>query len=250
MKYCRFKQNNKIFSGILKNNIIFKINGSFFTEFEVTEEKFCIDDVELLTPIIPKKIVGVGKNYAAHAAELNSEVPSVPCLFLKPVTAILHHEGYIVKPKFVTRLDYEGELAVVIKKTCKNISQEEAKDYILGYTCLNDVTARDIQQSDGQWIRAKGMDTFAPFGPIISDEVNPLNLNIETRLNDKIKQKSNTNTMIFNVYNLVSFISENFTLEAGDLIATGTPEGIGPMISGDNVCVTIEGIGTLKNYVK
>ncbi len=250
MKYCRFKVNDKIFYGAVYNNDVTKIDGDIFSEYTLTDDKYNINELELLTPVLPKKIVAVGKNYAAHAEELDGVVPDEPCLFLMPTTAILPPNGYIVKPDFVTRMDYEGELAIVIKKTCKNVSKEEAKDYVLGYTCLNDVTARDIQQRDGQWTRGKGMDTFAPFGPIITDEVDPSNLAIETKVNNEVKQKSNTNMMMYDVYSIISFISKSFTLEPGDVIATGTPEGIGPMDSGDEVVVTIEGIGSLINFVK
>lgn len=250
MKVCRFIKNGNIHFGIVEDDIIRVVNGDIFNKFILTDEKYSLTEIKLLTPIDPSKIVAVGKNYVEHAKEFGSEVPSEPCLFIKPNSAILEPFGNIIYPSFVKRLDFEGELAIVIKKKCKNISREEANDYIFGYTILNDVTARDIQENDGQWTRAKSMDTFAPFGPFIETELNPNNLDIETRLNDDIKQKSNTSNFVFDAFEIISYISKNMTLEEGDIVTTGTPEGVGPMEIGDKIEVSIENIGTLVNYVR
>jgi 2-keto-4-pentenoate hydratase/2-oxohepta-3-ene-1,7-dioic acid hydratase in catechol pathway len=207
-----------------------------------------LQDVELLAPCQPSKIVCVGLNYTEHARELKMELPAEPVLFLKPPSAILGPGGQIVYPPSSRQVDYEGELAVVVGKRCKNISAEEAEKYILGYTCFNDVTARDLQRKDVQWTRAKSFDTFAPFGPWIA-KIDPSNANIETRVNGAVKQKSNTSDLIFDISRLVEFISHVMTLEPGDLIATGTPPGVGPLQKGDVVEVEIEEIGVLRNSV-
>ena len=207
-----------------------------------------LQDVELLAPCQPSKIVCVGLNYTEHARELKMELPAEPVLFLKPPSAILGPGGQIVYPPSSRQVDYEGELAAVIGKRCKSIRAEDAEKYILGYTCFNDVTARDLQRKDVQWTRAKSFDTFAPFGPWIA-KIDPSNANIETRVNGAVKQKSNTSDLIFDISRLVEFISQVMTLEPGDLIATGTPPGVGPLQKGDVVEVEIEGIGILRNSV-
>lgn len=200
-------------------------------------------------PDSPKKIVLVGLNYKKHAQELGMEIPSEPILFLKPPSALIESGEDIIYPKGIERIDYEAELALIIKKKAKDIHEDEVKDYILGYTCLNDVTARNLQKKDGQWTRAKSFDTFCPVGPCVETNLNPNSLKIQTLVNGEIKQNSNTADFIFSVQYLVSFISKVMTLEAGDIISTGTPEGVGPMQRGDRVEVIIEGIGSLKNNV-
>ncbi len=207
-----------------------------------------LDEVFLLPPCQPTKIVCVGLNYTKHAEELKMPLPEEPILFLKPPSSILDPDGHIVYPASSSQVDYEGELAVVIGKRCKNIQAEEAEKYILGYTCFNDVTARDVQRKDGQWTRAKSFDTFAPFGPWIA-KIDPSDADIQTRVNGKVVQKSNTSDLIFDVPRLVQFISGVMTLEPGDVIATGTPPGVGPLQRGDAVEVEIEGIGVLRNFV-
>lgn len=207
-----------------------------------------MEDVELLAPCCPSKIVCVGLNYVEHAKELNMKLPEEPILFLKPPSAVIGPEAQIVVPEFSQRVDYEGELGVVIGKRCKAIAADEAKKYILGYTCFNDVTARDLQQKDGQWTRAKSFDTFAPFGPWIGC-IDPGDADIKTRVNGQVKQSSNTSDLIFGVPSLIEFISSVVTLEPGDVIATGTPPGVGRLEKGDVVEVEIEGIGVLKNQV-
>ncbi|WP_048055496.1 fumarylacetoacetate hydrolase family protein [Methanotorris igneus] len=199
--------------------------------------------------IKPTKIICVGLNYIDHAKELNMEIPEEPIIFMKPPSSIIYHEDTIIRPKISKRVDYEVELAVVIGKKGKNIKKNEADNYILGYTILNDVTARDLQAKDGQWTRAKSFDTFCPIGPRIVKDIDPMNLNIECRVNGEIKQKSNTKNMIFDVYELIEFVSSIMTLYPGDIISTGTPPGVGELKKGDVVECEIEGIGVLRNYV-
>lgn len=197
----------------------------------------------------PTKIVCVGLNYLDHAKEMKEKIPSSPILFLKPPSALIFHNDKILYPPQTKELHYEGELAVVIKTRAKNISEAEAPKHILGLTCANDVTARDLQRSDGQWSRAKGFDTFCPVGPTIVPGISPDNLAIKSYLNGELKQSSNTANMIFNVNYLVSFISQVMTLEPEDIILTGTPPGVGPMKIGDEVKIEIEGLGSLSNKV-
>ena len=211
-------------------------------------ETFPLEDVTLLPPCLPSKIVCVGLNYVQHAQELKMPLPEEPILFLKPPSAILPPGGQIVYPPSSHQMDYEGELGVVIGKRCRDVTAEEAESYILGYTCFNDVTARDLQRKDGQWTRAKSFDTFAPFGPGIS-RIDPSHARITTRVNGRTVQDSNTSDLIFSVAQLVHFISSVMTLEQGDVIATGTPPGVGPLQRGDRVEVEIEGIGALQNSV-
>ncbi len=208
-----------------------------------------LNTLTVLAPCAPSKIVAVGLNYRTHAAEVRMELPQEPILFLKPSTAVIGPEENIIYPAMAKRVDYEGELGVVIGEQCQAVSVEQAPEYILGYTCVNDVTARDLQKKDGQWTRAKCFDTFAPLGPFIETALDPSDMLIETFLNAEKKQSASTRDLIFPVPYLVSFISRVMTLLPGDVIATGTPEGIGPMQAGDVVEVQIEGIGTLRNTV-
>jgi 2-keto-4-pentenoate hydratase/2-oxohepta-3-ene-1,7-dioic acid hydratase in catechol pathway len=211
--------------------------------------RFPLGEVRLLAPCTPSKIIGVGRNYADHAAELGNELPKEPLLFLKAPSALNDPDGDIVYPPQSARVDYEGELAVVIGRRCRDVPKAGAADVILGYTVCNDVTARDLQQTDGQWARAKGFDTFAPLGPCIVTDLDPASLHVRTRLNGVVRQDCPTSKLIFDVPTLVEYISAAFTLEPGDVIATGTPSGIGPMQPGDVVTVEIEGIGALTNRV-
>jgi len=197
----------------------------------------------------PTKIIAIGLNYLDHAKELNMNIPEYPLIFMKPPTAVIGDGEIIIYPPQTQELHYEGELGIVIGKKARNVSIEEAKDYIAGYTCANDVTARDLQRMDGQWTRSKSFDTFCPLGPRIVKDVDPTNLAIATRVNGVTKQSSNTNQMIFNAYRLVSFISAIMTLLPGDVISTGTPPGVGELQVGDVVEVELEGIGTLRNTV-
>ena len=206
----------------------------------------------LLPPVVPSKIVCIGRNYREHAAELGNEIPAEPLLFLKAPSALLAPGGVIRIPALSQRVDFEGEIAIVIGKRCSHLgADEDVSQYIRGYTVVNDVTARDLQKKDGQWSRAKGFDTFCPVGPIVSDEVNPSSgLNVVTRLNGVERQSGNTRDFIFSIDRLLRYISAAMTLFPGDLIPTGTPAGVAPMQPGDLVEVTVEGIGTLANPVQ
>jgi len=225
--------------------------GSYSEEHGIVSggEVLALEDVELLAPSQPSKIVCVGLNYTEHAKELKMQLPSEPVLFLKPPSAVLAPGKEIVYPQSSQQLDFEGELGVVIGKRCKSVPAADADGYILGYTCFNDVTARDLQNKDGQWTRSKSFDTFAPFGPWIA-KIDPSNVDIQTRVNGVVRQRSNTSDLIFGIPDLLEFISAIMTLEPGDVIATGTPPGVGPMSRGDRVEVEIEGIGVLENIVK
>jgi len=198
----------------------------------------------------PTKVVLVGLNYKDHAKELKMRLPEEPILFLKPPTSLIGHDDSIIYPAQSERVDYEAELAVVMKDTCKDLEPDEVMDYVEGFTCLNDVTARDLQRKDVQWTRAKSFDTFCPVGPEIVRDIEPNNVKIQSYLNGELRQDSNTSNFIFSVEELVSFVSKVMTLQKGDIIATGTPSGIGAMQRGDTVEIKIEGIGTLRNYVR
>jgi 2-keto-4-pentenoate hydratase/2-oxohepta-3-ene-1,7-dioic acid hydratase in catechol pathway len=213
------------------------------------ERAFGFDEIKLLPPVRPSKIVCVGLNYIDHAEELGMAVPEEPVIFLKPVSSLIGPYDRIIHPLASERVDFEGELAVVIGKEARRVYPLDAKEYILGYSCFNDVTARDLQKKDGQWTRSKSYDTFAPLGPCIETDIGPEDLEIKTLLNGKIRQFSRTSNLIFSIEELVSFISGVMTLFPGDVIATGTPGGIGPMRIGDKVVVKIEGVGELENSV-
>lgn len=249
MKIVRFTADSKVKYGILKGESIQAIEGRPFRNIKLMAGHYRLSQVKLLSPVTPSKIVAVGLNYRGHAAEVNAPLPDEPLIFLKPATAVIGTEARIVYPPSSSRVDYEGELAVVLRKTAWQVSIEDALDYVLGYTCFNDVTARDLQNRDGQWTRAKGFNTFAAIGPCIETELDPGNVVLETYLNGELKQRGNTNDLIFAVPRLLSFISNVMTLLPGDIIATGTPSGIGPMSAGDTVEVKIAPIGTLRNYV-
>lgn len=197
----------------------------------------------------PGKIIGVGRNYREHAKELDNAVPTEPLLFLKPSTALIAPGAPIVRPRGWERVDFEGELGVVIGKTCRRATVGDALSFVAGYTIVNDVTVRDLQKKDGQWTRAKGFDTFCPCGPFLVDDVDPVNLRIVTRVDGVVKQDAPTSDMIFDVATIIAVASRVMTLEPGDLIATGTPSGVGPIVPGNVVTVEIAGIGTLENPV-
>lgn len=250
MKIFRFKLTDKISYGVLKGEYVYPLRGSVFGNFEVDEVGVPISAVGLLPPAMPSKIVAVGVNYKDHAREMRRILPEEPLIFLKPPSAVVGPGDIIVYPKMAKRVDYEGELAVVMKKTARQLGDEVPVDeYILGYTCFNDVTARDLQEKDGQFTRAKSFDTFAAVGPCIATGVDPSRVKIKTFLNGKLKQSGNTKNLIFAVPFLVRYISNIMTLLPGDIITTGTPAGVGPMSPGDRVDVQIEGIGTLSNTV-
>jgi 2-keto-4-pentenoate hydratase/2-oxohepta-3-ene-1,7-dioic acid hydratase in catechol pathway len=219
-------------------------------DIKLTGIRFPLTDIRLLAPILPSKVVCVGKNYADHAREMGGEPPEEPVIFLKPSTAVSGPRDPILRPaRLSDRVDYEGELAVVIGRLCQQVTADRVAECIFGYTCGNDVTARDLQARDGQWTRAKGFDTFCPIGPWIETDADPGDLQITTRLNGEIKQNSRTSLLIHDVQSLVMFVSQVMTLLPGDVLLTGTPAGVGPMDKGDEVSVTIEGIGTLSNPV-
>lgn len=249
MKLLRYSYNDKIQNGILEKDIIKRIKGDFFSGFQITEDEINLNSVKLLSPTMPSKIVAVGLNYVDHAKELKMEIPKNPIIFIKPTSTVIGPEDPIIYPECSTQVDYEVELGIVIGKRAKNIEKNEAEEYILGYTVFNDVTARDLQRNDKQWTRAKSFDTFAPIGPLIETSIDPFDLPISLKLNGNTRQNSSTKNMIFNCYELVEFISGIMPLEPGDVIATGTPPGVGPMNRGDVVEAKIEGIGVLKNYV-
>ena len=209
-----------------------------------------LSEVKLLAPVIPRsKVVCIGKNYADHAAEMNSEVPSEPVIFIKPNTSVIGPNETIVWPKMSQRVDHEAELAIVIGRICKEVPAEKAKDVIYGYTLANDVTARDLQKKDGQWTRAKGFDTFCPLGPWIETEFVPGNQKITATLDGQIKQSSLLSEMIFKIPQIIEFVTNVMTLLPGDVILTGTPAGISPMSAGSTISISIDGLGTLTNKV-
>ena len=221
-----------------------------YAGLDLTGRKIPLADVRLLAPVIPRsKVVGVGRNYARHAAELGHEVPAEPLVFLKPNTSVIGPGEPIFHPTQSDNVHFEGELAVVIGRICRDVSVEDAPKVIFGYTIANDVTARDLQEKDGQWARAKGFDTFCPLGPWIETKLDPAGLRITTTLNGDVKQDGRTSDMVFGVADLIAHVSSFMTLLPGDVLLTGTPEGVGPMRPGDEVSITVEGLGTLTNSV-
>ena len=259
MKIVRFSAEGKTKYGVLENQVIKGYRGSPFANpdtgrvyFTADSSKYKVSEVKLLAPCQPSKIVCLGLNYHKHIEELGFKSPENPLLFLKPPSSIINPEEYVVRPNLPVkgRVDYEGEVGVVIGKKAKDVPEEKAKDFILGYTCVNDVSARYAQEKDGQWTRGKGFDTFCPIGPCIGDLPDPNKVKIETLINGQIRQNSDTSYLIFKIPYLIAFISGVMTLMPGDVIATGTPEGIGQMNPGDTVEIRIEGVGVLKHYVK
>ena len=249
MRLVRFQANGGPAYGILNNDEIVELDREGYASLTSRRAVHRASEVRLLAPCVPTKVVAVGLNYRDHARELGMAVPENPVLFLKPPTAVIGPGDNIIYPAMSRQVDYEGELGIVIRDRVRHISPAESRQHILGYTCANDVTARDLQKQDGQWTRAKGFDTFCPVGPWIETDLDPGDLLIETYLNGESRQSSRTSQFVFGVDRLVSFISQVMTLDPGDLIITGTPAGIGPMKAGDEVEVRIEGIGSLKNRV-
>lgn len=249
MKLVRFADNKQIKWGALKGEVISIIDGDIFGDYSLSGDIVLLKSVQLLAPCTPSKAVCIGLNYHDHAREMNLPLPSHPLMFLKPPSALCNPGGNIEYPAITQDLHYEAELAVVIKKQAKKVSPENANEYILGYTCANDVTARDLQKSDGQWTRGKSFDTFMPIGPCVETELNPHNIDIKLYLNKELKQSSNTNNLIFKVPELIAFVTEVMTLYPGDVILTGTPSGVGPMQAGDLVSVELAGIGKLENRI-
>jgi len=265
MKYCRFELNGQSYCGLIEavagveqiTRLLLKPPEEADGDIEDLPSKrmdhLAFAEARLLAPVRPSKIVCVGRNYREHAAELGNEVPTEPLIFFKPPSSLLAPGDEIRRPKLSQRVDFEGELGVVIGKKCyKARADEDVRPYILGYTCLNDVTARDLQNKDGQWTRAKGFDTFCPVGPLVTDEINPwagAGIGIETRVNGEVRQQGNTRDFIFSLGVVIRYITQAMTLVPGDLIATGTPKGVGPVIAGDKIEISVEGVGTLRNPV-
>lgn len=250
MKFVRFQSEDRPVYGRVEENRVFQIEGDIFSDYRVVDKTLDLAEVKILPPCLPSKIMAIGLNYRTHAEELGMALPEVPLLFLKPPSAVIGHQDRIVCPDMSCRVDYEGELGAVIGRTCRFVTEAEALEYVLGYTCVNDVTARDLQKKDVQFTRAKSFDTFAPVGPFIETDLDPDNVTIETFLNGEKRQSGTTRDLVFPVRALVSFLSKIMTLCPGDVIATGTPKGVGPMAPGDTVEVKIDGIGTLLNRVK
>jgi 2-keto-4-pentenoate hydratase/2-oxohepta-3-ene-1,7-dioic acid hydratase in catechol pathway len=263
MKYCRF-----YLDGSAPYGLVEKVAGTeAITRILLTAPEEGDGDLEdlpskrmehlplhaaqLLAPVRPSKIVCIGRNYREHASELGHEVPTEPLLFLKPPSSLLAPGENIRRPKISERTDYEGELGLVIGRTCYKVAAgEDVRPYILGYTCVNDFTARDLQNKDDQWSRAKGFDTFCPVGPVVSDEIDPwAGVGVQTTVNGELRQDGNTRDFIFPLDVIIRHIAEVMTLHPGDLIATGTPKGVGPVVAGDLIEISVEGVGTLKNTV-
>jgi len=268
MKYCRFNLNGSTHYGLVEpvagQDAITRLllqppqhsDGDIEGLPSRRMDRIPFAEASLLPPVQPTKIVCVGRNYREHAAELGNEVPTEPLLFFKPPSSLLPSGGTILRPKISARTDFEGELGVVIARRCHQLADsEDVRPYILGYTCVNDFTARDLQKKDSQWVRGKGFDTFCPVGPVVTvvtddDDIDPwAGIQIETRVNGEVRQSGNTRDFILPLDVVIRYISQIMTLEPGDLIATGTPEGVGPVVAGDVVEISIEGIGQLRNPV-
>ncbi|MCL6610932.1 MAG: fumarylacetoacetate hydrolase family protein [Peptococcaceae bacterium] len=249
LKMGRFDLGGEIFYGLVDGSRVSRVEDPFRSPVP-SGRTYGLEELKVLAPCEPGKAVCVGLNYRDHALELGLEPPEEPVIFLKPASALAGPGDFIEYPDMSRRVDYEAELAIVIGARCKNVPAGDAPEYILGYTCANDVTARDLQAKDGQWTRSKSFDTFLPLGPYIITGINPDRLDISLYLNGEIRQKSNTSNLIFKTGELVSFISRVMTLEPGDVILTGTPAGVGPMQKGDRVEVVVESVGTLANTVR
>ena len=219
-------------------------------DVRLTGTRYQVDDVRLLAPVLPTKVVAIGKNYLEHARETGSDPPDEPLIFLKPSTAVIGPGDPIVRPvRLSQRVDFEGELAVVFGRVCRDVPAERVPEAIFGYTCANDVTARDLQAKDGQWARAKGFDTFCPLGPWMETDLDPADVELSTTVNGEVKQQSSTSLLIHDITTLVAYVTSVMTMLPGDVLLTGTPAGIGPLVAGDSVSVHVAGIGTLSNLV-
>ncbi len=249
MNIVRYSYEGKTSCGVLSGKTVHQVKGSIFGKLERTGTKYGLSKVKLLTPCQPSKVVAVGLNYHLHAKETGQKVPTEPMIFLMPPTAVIGPDDGIVYPPITKRVDFEGELGVVMGKKASKVSEDKALDYVLGYTCVNDVTARDLQAKEAQFSRSKGMDTFCPIGPCIETDADPGNVLLETLLNGKTVQSSSTSDMVFNVPQVIAYVTQAITLLPGDVITTGTPSGIGPMKVGDEVEVRISGIGSLCNPI-
>jgi 2-keto-4-pentenoate hydratase/2-oxohepta-3-ene-1,7-dioic acid hydratase in catechol pathway len=249
MRIARFSHDGDVAFGVVEGDEIAELSAHPFGPITFTGQRHALSAVRLLAPVLPSKVVAIGKNYAEHASEMGGDVPERPLIFLKPSTAVIGSGGAIAYPPSSQRVDYEGELAVVIGRLCRDVAEEQALEAVLGYTCANDVTARDQQASDGQWSRAKGYDTFCPLGPWIETALDVADLRITTTLNGETKQDGRTSQIVHKVPTLISYVTACMTLLPGDVILTGTPAGVGPMQIGDEVVVEVEGLGRLANAV-
>jgi 2-keto-4-pentenoate hydratase/2-oxohepta-3-ene-1,7-dioic acid hydratase in catechol pathway len=249
MLVCRYHEAGQPQYGIIDQGVVYHMSGDLFADPSAGKRVGLLNDVQLLAPIMPSKIICVGRNYAAHAKELGNEVPTEPLLFFKPPSSIIGHEAAIELLPEMGKVDHEAELAVVIKRAGRFISKSDALSHVLGYTCANDVSDRDFQKGDGQWTRAKGFDTFCPLGPWVETEFDPSDVRVTGIVNGELRQDGRTSQLVFDVPYLISYISRIMTLMPGDLVLTGTPAGVGPLVHGDSVEVTIEGLGTLRNSV-
>ncbi|QAY73708.1 FAA hydrolase family protein [Agromyces protaetiae] len=254
MKIARFSHGETISFGILdeeEDELVVLKGDPLFAGYEPTGERVALADAEFLAPVIPRsKIVAVGRNYREHATEFGNDVPAEPLIFLKPNTSVIGPNVDIVLPPQSQQVEHEGELAVVIGAIAKNVKEEDALDVVYGYTIANDVTARDLQHRDGQWSRAKGFDTFCPLGPVIDTDIDLEGGTIETSVNGEVRQHGRLSDMVFSIPAIIAYASAVFTLLPGDVILTGTPAGVGPLVSGDRVDVTVSGLGTLSNPVR
>ena len=262
MKLCRFQplvlsaalsrsgaeSHPETLLGLIEGATVREISGDFFSGWRPGKRTWPLDEAKLLPPSVPSKIVCVGRNYREHASELGNVVPPEPLIFLKPPSAVIAPDEPIVMPAISKRVDYEGEIAVIIGRACSQLGPgDDVKPYVAGFTCLNDVTARDLQKADGQWTRAKGFDTFCPFGPVLETDLDLNTATLETFLNGARKQFGRASEMMFSVDVIIRWISRVMTLQPGDVIATGTPSGVGPVQAGDVVEVVVGGVGTLRN---
>lgn len=249
MRICRVAFDDDIHYGVIEGDAVALLSSHPFGPFEPEGRVLKLADVRLVAPVLPSKIIAVAKNYAAHAREMGGEVPASPNVFLKPNTSVIGPGEPIALPWQSEQVEHEAEVAVVIGRLCRDVPLERVDEVILGYTCANDVTARDLQRTDGQWGRAKGFDTFCPLGPWIETDVDLDDARIECTVNGVVKQSGSSAEMVHGIPELVSWISSVMTLLPGDVILTGTPAGVGPLVAGDSVTVTIEGIGSLTNPV-
>lgn len=250
MKIVRIKVADDIVYGAADSDGVLVYNGSPFVAWEPTETVVPWQSVQLLAPVIPTKVVGIGRNYVDHAAEMDGDVPDEPLIFIKPATAVIGPEASIVYPPISNLLHHEAELAVVMSRVARHIGAEDASQYIMGYTAANDVTARDLSRKDGQWARGKGFDTFCPLGPAIETELDPLErLAVVCKVNDEVRQADFTSEMVFGVGQILEHVTQVMTLLPGDVVLTGTPSGVGELKVGDVVEVEVDGIGTLTNRV-
>lgn len=249
MRIIRYRHGDDVGFGVLEDGTVATISPHPFGAFQYTGTRLLADEVRPLAPVLPTKVVAVGRNYADHAREMGGEVAAEPVIFLKPSTAVIGPENPILYPAGVDQVDYEGELAVIIGKIARHADQADAMQAVLGFTCANDVTARKLQKVDGQWTRAKGFDTFCPLGPWIETDLDSSDLALRTLVNGEARQSSRTSLLEHGVASLIAFVSSVMTLLPGDVLLTGTPAGVGPLQVGDRVEVEIEGIGVLANPV-